>query len=446
MIAKKLEDIYAKFQNVPISTEEFEELYVDADAGRGKTVYSRLKRRLLGNVGEGIRLKMLLAGHKGCGKSTELIRLQREIESRFLVFNFSVLKELDILNLNYIELFIVAMEKLFRFVKNEHRIKLDPELLKNIQAWVGSKELLEISERYLGMNLETEVQAGIDAPFLAKFFAKFKAAAKTSTSLKEALKTKVEPRLSELIFNANLLISNIRDGLPAIKKDDLVIIVEDLDKLQPDKAQDIFYYHSAPLTELKCHFIFTFPIALRYHIRFKTIQVNYNDAYVLPMIKVAEKDGAPFKAGMDVMKRIVGARMDLSLFNDKKILDDMIKLSGGCLWDLFRIIREASDNALDNAQGQIRYDDFHSAYRTLKADYEATIAEDSAKKISAEDYYEALKECAENDIKKPNATDIILDLRNNMTLLNYNGDDWSDVHPVVKEILKEKGYLKSGIV
>ena len=326
MIAKNLDDIYAKFQNIPISPDEFEELYVDADAGRGKTVYSRLKRRLMGNVGEGIRLKMLLAGHKGCGKSTELIRLQREIESRFLVLNFSVLKELDILNLNYIELLIVAMEKLFEFVKDEHRIKLDPELLRNIQAWVGSRELLEISERYLGMNLETELKAGIDAPFLAKFFARFKAAAKTSSSLKEALKTKVEPRLSELIFNANLLISNIRDGLSVIDKDDLVIIVEDLDKLQLNKAQDIFL------------------LSLR-----------------------------PFD------------RID-------------------------------------------------------------TIAEDSAKKISAEDYYEALRECAENEIKKPNATDIILDLRNNMTLLNYNGDDWSDVHPVVKEILKEKGYLKSGIV
>ena len=34
-----------------------------------------------------------------------------------------------------------------------------------------------------------------------------------------------------------------------------------------------------------------------------------------------------------------------------------------------------------------------------------------------------------------------LDLRNNLTILGYNGEHWSDVHPVVMDILKERGKI-----
>ncbi len=35
----------------------------------------------------------------------------------------------------------------------------------------------------------------------------------------------------------------------------------------------------------------------------------------------------------------------------------------------------------------------------------------------------------------------MLDLRNNLTVLSYNDVGWSDVHPVVRDILKEKGLI-----
>jgi len=73
--------------------------------------------------------------------------------------------------------------------------------------------------------------------------------------------------------------------------------------------------------------------------------------------------------------------------------------------------------------------------------YEFTIAENSEKGISADDYFSALSECAKDETKKPKSTDIMLDLRNNLTVLSYNDVGWSDVHPVVRDILKEKGLI-----
>jgi len=33
---------------------------------------------------------------------------------------------------------------------------------------------------------------------------------------------------------------------------------------------------------------------------------------------------------------------------------------------------------------------------------------------------------------------VILDLMSNLTILNYNGENWCDVHPMVRDILKER--------
>jgi len=82
--------------------------------------------------------------------------------------------------------------------------------------------------------------------------------------------------------------------------------------------------------------------------------------------------------------------MDLNLYEEHQILKDMIMLNGGCLWDLFQLIKDAADSALDFDRETINREDYEAAYKNLKRDYEFTIAEDSEKKITAEQYFEAL--------------------------------------------------------
>ncbi len=439
MPAKNLDEIFAFFKNTPIDVKDFDLFYTPADKGRGDPVYNRMKRGLAREPDGS--LKILFAGHKGCGKTTELVRLQREVADDFVVLNFSVAKELDVLNISYIELFIVAMEKLFEFVNKEPRISIDEGYLENIRNWLQTKEIEKVNQKHLGMDIETGVKGGLQIPFLVDFFGKFRAAAKSSVSMKETLKNQVEPRLSEFILNCNLLITAIKNKMGDIGKKGLVIIMEDLDKLDIKKGEDIFYNHSIQLTQLNCHCIFTFPIALLYNIRFNAIKNRYDEDFILPMIKVSRKEGGENKEGVDIMRRIVKQRMSLSLFEDQAILTDMINYSGGCLWDLFNLIKDASDSALDFERSVIRREDFQSAYRALKRGYEFTIAENSERGVSVDDYYAALVECAADKKKKPKSTDIMLDLRNNLTVLGYNGVGWSDVHPVVRDILKERGLI-----
>ncbi|MCP5047443.1 MAG: hypothetical protein GY940_09750, partial [bacterium] len=132
------------------------------------------------------------------------------------MLNFSVRLELDILNLNYIELFIAIMKRLFQFVNEEEKIRIPKEYIDLITNWVRSKEIVEINDRYLGMGIEVGAEAKAGVPFLAKFFTKFTASAKASSSMKETLKETVEPKLSELILYCNMLINEIKGQLELV--------------------------------------------------------------------------------------------------------------------------------------------------------------------------------------------------------------------------------------
>ena len=141
------------------------------------------------------------------------------------------------------------------------------------------------------MGDEVELGGGIDLKYFLSFFAKFKLAAKNSQSLKESLKRNVEPKLSDLIAHCNSLINEIRLRLKDIGKQDMLLILEDLDKIPIDRAQDMFYNYTNQLVQLKTNVIYTFPSALYYNVKFNQIRAYFAKIYELPMIMVSQKNG-----------------------------------------------------------------------------------------------------------------------------------------------------------
>lgn len=438
--ALRLDQTYRVFRNEPLAVEELDAFYRDASKARGEKTRERLARQLRENLD--INEHILLVGYKGCGKSTELNYLERDLSDEFLVLNISIQKELDPVHVQYIELFIVTMERLFKKVE-EFNIRLRPELLESIQKWTASTEINEIREKYLGD--EVEIGGGVDLKYLLQFFAKFRLAAKNSQTLKETLKRNVEPRLSDLIGHCNALLSEIRLRLPDVQRKDILLILEDLDKIPIDRAQDMFYNYTNQLVQLNTNVVYTFHSALYYNVKFNQIKSYFSRIYELPMIMVTQSDGKAHPEGMKVMRQIVDARMDTEkLFEQADILDDMISLSGGVLRDLFLLIIEAAEYARDNDRNSINRSDFEGAVNKLKRDYDNNIADktdDGKVVVKAEEYYQALVNLANDQDKKVENTEIILDLRQNLAVLGYNGKGWCDVHPVVKEILKDRKKL-----
>lgn len=437
--ADSLTKVYAAFKMKPLEISELAEFYCDTVRARGENPRRRFARTLRNN--HSTPQHMLFIGYRGCGKSTELNHLQQDIQNDFLVLNFSVLKELDPINLNYIELFIVTMERLFSVVQ-EHDLDVSKKYLENIQKWISSEEIVEMREKHnIGADFETGSDTTVGIPFLQEFFIKFKATAKSSKSLKETLKRNVEPRLSDLIEHCNRLITEIRLDLHKIGKKDILIIIEDLDKIPLDRVEVLFFNHINQLVQIRTNVIYTFPNALYYHVRFQSIKSYFTDCYELPMIKVRQKDGSVNEEGVDTMMRVVKSRMNLDLFENVSFLKKMIDYSGGVLRDLFLMIVEAAENAQDFDHPKINENDCLRAFQKLKKEYENSIAdyvEDGRVTIPVKDYFDVLVTLYRDPNKKIDNTQPVMHLRQNLSVLGYNGEQWYDVHPIVKAVLEER--------
>jgi len=433
-----ISSIFNRLSIEPLHGDELDSYYVDAFRGRGDNPVMSLKRRLLGDPNG--KQQILFSGYRGCGKSTELNKLQREIGDGFIVLNFSVLKELDPVNINYVELFVITMEKLFDVV-GRYEITINPQLFRSITAWSRTAEIEKIRVLTGEASLEAGLEAGVKAPLFARFFGKMRAAANASYTTKRTIVENIEPRLSDLVGLCNDLVREVKGRLPGIGKQGLIIIIEDLDKLSVEKAEELFFNHSHIITTLQTHVIFTFPVSLRHHPKSIVIKSNFDGDFELPMLKVHDKQGNPYPAGRKALYDIVTCRIGTACFEPADLVYRFIDTSGGCLRDLFRMIRDAADNALNNGQSVIAPADFTKSFFRLRRDYENTIAEKRQNNeivISVEEYYETLRAVAASATKKADNTGAALDLRQNLCILGYNDEGWCDVHPVVRSILQER--------
>ena len=434
MIAERLEDIDNTLDSKALNEENYEEYYVFTKDGRGEDPTSMLVRKL--RYQHGKDLKILFSGFKGCGKSTELLRLKRELEEEFVIQIFSVREKLDPNNFSISEIIIAMMEELCLFV-NEHlkEVELDTTLLESLNDW--AKTIYEEERKDKSHLTEASAGAGLSFSQLLKVFGKLNYDFKSGRKYSQITKLEERQTLSDLSQKCNALLNDIKSKLDKVNKKNIIFVIEDLEKIDLTTAENLFQNYSTQMTDLACSIIYTFPISLVYNSAYTVIIQDFDENCTLPMIKVHDKTGKDFPAGIDSIEEILDRRIKKDLL-PKHLKREFIKYSGGCLRDLFRMVKLASNNALDNDREHIGEEDYTYGLNKLKSDYFNTISYNERTGLSGEEYLKILKDCYNSEDKKPLDVKGMMDLKHNMCILGYNTDNWFDVHPVVKLILKDK--------
>lgn len=160
-IARNPEDFDFTLDSKTLNEANYDDYFVMTKEGRGEDPTSKLIRKF--NKMKRENLKILFSGFKGCGKSTELLRLKRELENDFLIRVISVIDRLDSHNLTVAEILVTVMTDLFEFANQYVKeIKLSKELLENLESWADSIYTEEINyEYYEGkIGLGTDIMAG----------------------------------------------------------------------------------------------------------------------------------------------------------------------------------------------------------------------------------------------------------------------------------------------
>jgi len=416
-MAENIRDIYHLFNpDEVLLNDDLEKYYVEID--QNEIIIKDIQIRLELGLETREPIKLLFTGHRGSGKSTALNRLVSNLDSRFFIVHYNVFDLLDQNDVKYTDVLFSMLTKMLEKAEN-NQIDLGQTLLKRVNNW-GSSIIESITkEKGVGGGI------GLKIPFsLLEIMGRMK----SENTTRSEVRKEIEPRVSELV-------SIINDTISEIEKtgEQVLIIIDNLEKIDPEKAQHLFYEHATQLTQPLCKIIYTFPISLKSSDNFMQIKINFSDVFIHPNIKIHEREGPehPYPKGREFMKEIVSKRVSSDMF-EPDALEYIIDMSGGVVREFIRIIRDSAVRAITRKKDQIDKDIAKEVVNGLKNIYQA--------QLSDEDYKVLMEVHQTKDIKRDKQ---LVRLLHNLSVLEYRNDrSWCDLNPIVRAILDEKNLLQ----
>ena len=335
-----LDEMYNAFTPEPLQPGD--PAYVDCRAVRGD-------EDVLEELGRTVRRSraltyQLYSGYRGSGKTTELLRLKKDLEDRghVVVYFAADDADLSVQDAQYTDILLACTRHLLRELKE----KADPApILTWLQARLRDlKEVLLIEIDLNEFNLEVGLQE----------FAKLTAAVRAEPGQRQKIRERLEPHTETLIQALNAFIKDGSSHL--LEKTKLLVIADNLDRIVPifrdngrSNYQEIFLDRHEQLKALHCHIIYTVPISMVYSRWATELKDNYGIPLVLPSIMVRRENGAPYDPGLAVLQTIIQRRVPPPLrqllvpdvFESEAVLQDLCLIGGGYVRDLVQLMQEA---------------------------------------------------------------------------------------------------------
>ena len=89
-------------------------------------------------------MKILFMGHKGCGKSTEIQNISKQLEDDYCIVNFSIANEIELQGIDYVDVIFIIMEQLLSFVGDNPNLEMDSAILDKMYDYWTQKRIKEI--------------------------------------------------------------------------------------------------------------------------------------------------------------------------------------------------------------------------------------------------------------------------------------------------------------
>ena len=440
--AKNLEGIRRVCRPAPLVGKELETFFVETDMARDP--HQETRKRLIEALNSREDARLLFYGHRGCGKSTELNKLLAEHKERFLPVTFSVHDQMSSAAICAEDLILIIAERVLNAAKNNN-LEVDDDLLEPVLAYFNetTRTTAESRDSHLKVGAGVSSKAGLLGPLL-KVFARLSAQIKLEAHSKETTVALLRKRPSDLLVQANNVIEAVRK--PLLKKNlQLLIIVEDLDKLELMQAREMYVNHVNLLTGITANIIYTIPIFLFHSPDVNAFKYHFDDVVALPMIKVTDPEGQP-APGFDTVKKIIMQRIEDNLINEDA-LDRLVTMTGGVLRHAFDVLHTAA--VMVNARVPLEQEHINYGLNQLRKDFWQQITlpfhplPDGPE--SVDDLYNRLADYGRKQQKgekpRPVSDSVNQLLLKSCALVEYNGEGWFGVHPLVIENLKDLGRL-----
>ena len=308
----------------------------------------------------------LYAGHRGAGKSTELLRLQKDLDEKgfFVVYFAADEADIDPEDVQYTDILLACTRNILTAFKD----RTDSQAVLN---WLKErcedlKDLLQTKISIDELSIEAQVSQ----------FAKITTKIRSEPSERRKIRDLINPHTTTLTTALNEFIRDAEKNLPS-GYHELVLIADNLDRIVPVTKTDnrsnhdeIFIDRNEQLKNLDCHLVYTIPISLLYSDRAASLTEIYGLPQVLPMIMVKTPENEPFSPGLDKVIEILQKRLNtvdasksiVDFFESRSSLEMLCLMSGGHARNLL-LMKEAlkyttslpiTDKALQRSISELR--------------------------------------------------------------------------------------------
>nr|WP_293101635.1 hypothetical protein [Okeania sp. SIO2F4] len=218
-----------------------------------------------------------------------------------------------------------------------------------------------------------------------------------------------------------------------------------MDKIDLGVVRQIYEEHIKALFQPNFRIIFTIPISVLREVRMAatlTTETN-NQIVTMPVSKLFKQgeryltNSEPIPEQTAMLTDVMYKRISRELIEPETV-NKIIIYSGGVLRELVRITNECCRICLrlirrkqDDLEIKINAEVLEEAITKIRIDFDTRIG-----KADYEVLQQTYQEFTPNDPKEQR----FLDLLHGLYVLEYrNGKLWYDVHPIVTELLQEKG-------
>jgi hypothetical protein len=418
---KSLSQVAAAFDLQPLKSGD--PRYVDVTAGRGSDQLAHLRRCLHEYDERDNRFaKIAFTGHRGSGKSTELLRLEHDLSDRFTSLHLEAENGLR-QDYDYTFFFLWLADEVARKFAE---VTLDD--VKTVKSQISFET-----------EASTEGKAGFYW-FSLKLFARLKSMVLGSVERRSEIRQRLQNRSSELVDRVNQLLDEARFVLKAANRPaNLLIVVDNLDRLEPEAIEPLFFRNGEFLKLPRAHLIYTVPIATV--VAPNRISLVFEQNFTFPMVKVRSLGGKRFSRGIDALVKLIEHRADLDeVFTSKNVIRDLADRSGGSVRDLMRLVQYASRSALSDGKLKIDKASVTDAARSLQQEFERLLIPGGIYypvlariHLAKRDAFETSRDIDPEQVEAYRK--FFSELLLNGSVLEYDGgENWYDVHPLIQKV------------
>ncbi len=398
------------------SIDPYPGLYVDLSCARPGDIFEGINQilrvkddRLVGMTQT--PQKIVFSGHLGCGKSVELKRYHECMNHPERYFSIFIPMEeaIEVAKFEPEDFFILLVSGLAQRIQEAGLPFASSELDALAREWLSDAAIQKEFKEAASSQVSATAGAGVSLWGLLTLKGALKNLLAVQSVTAKTIRERIKTNPVELVRRFNVILGDLRfclDNEPQGK--DILFIFDGTEKIDWDKYKILFIRDAHLIRTIDANCIFSLPISSFYDIQHNPSQAYFH-TMTFPMVPIKE-------ATIPILGEVVTKRIDKDCFLEEGVLEYCVKMSGGCIRQLLKIVNKSLLTSLGK---KVTMAHAEKAVGELGRQMMEQMTSDHIKQIKSGDYTAADR--------------VVLDLLFSLAILKYNGE--RKVNPLIAPYL-----------